>query len=168
MGADRLAAAAATARSSALGEYARHGRIYGTADRMREEAVDLWLTDYRAGRSSLLLTGSNEDAAALARMVRERLAERGRVGGRREVTLSDGNQAGVGDLVRARLNTKIDAGGQGLANRDMIRITGFQRRRTGPVRGRGSGQAARGRQLVGAVRGARGLPRAERRTRLCR
>jgi conjugative relaxase-like TrwC/TraI family protein len=111
----------------AMGEYARRGRVYhGAADRMREEAVSLWLTDYLRGKDSLLLTASNEEAAELARMVREQLAERGRVGPA-QITLSDGNRAGVGDLVRARLNTKIDAGGQNLSNRDMIRITGFQR-----------------------------------------
>ena len=112
----------------ALGEYNRHGRIYhGASDRMREEAVDLWLTDYLRGKNSLLLAGSNEEAAELARMVREQLAERGRLGGPPMVTLSDGNQAGTGDLIRARLNTKIDAGGQTLANRDMLRITGWHR-----------------------------------------
>jgi len=112
----------------ALGEYARHGRIYhGPADRMREESVSLWLTDYLRGKSSLLLAASNEDAAAMARMVREQLVERGRLDGRDMVTLSDGNKAGTGDLVRARLNTRIDADGQNLANRDMIRITGWRR-----------------------------------------
>jgi conjugative relaxase-like TrwC/TraI family protein len=112
----------------ALGEYNRHGRIYhGAADRMREDAVDLWLTDYLRGKNALLLAGSNEEAAELARMVREQLAERGRLDGPPMVTLSDGNQAGTGDLVRARLNAKIDAGGQTLANRDMIRITGWRR-----------------------------------------
>jgi conjugative relaxase-like TrwC/TraI family protein len=111
----------------ALGEYNRHGRIYhGAADRMREEAVSLWLSDYLRGKDSLLMAGSNEEAGALARMVREQLIERGRIDGRARVTLSDGNQAGTGDLVRARLNTKIDAGGQKLANRDMIRITGWR------------------------------------------
>ena len=59
-------------------------------------------------------------------MAREQLAARGRIDGRPMVTLADGNQAGTGDLVRARLNTKIDAGGQTLANRDMIRITGWR------------------------------------------
>jgi len=115
----------------ALGEYARHGRIYhGEAARMREDAVGLWLTDYLRGKNSLLMAGSNEEAAALARMAREQLAERGRIDGRAMVTLSDGNQAGTGDLVRARLNTRIDAGGQPLANRDMLRITGWHRRGT--------------------------------------
>jgi len=112
----------------ALGEYSRRGRIrHGAADRMRGDAVGLWLTDYLRGKDSLLLAGTNEEAAALARMVRERLAERGRIDGRAMVTLSDGNQAGTGDLVRARLNTRINADGQTLSNRDTIRITGWQR-----------------------------------------
>jgi conjugative relaxase-like TrwC/TraI family protein len=112
----------------ALGEYNRHGRVHhGAADRMREDAVDLWLTDYLRGKNSLLMAGSNEAAAELARMAREQLAERGRLGGPPMVTLSDGNQAGTGDLVRARLNTKIEAGGQTLANRDVLRITGWRR-----------------------------------------
>ena len=110
----------------ALGEYYRHGRIYhGGADRMREEAVSLWLTDYLRGKDSLLMAGTNEEAAELARMVREQLVKQGRIDGQARVTLSDGNQAGTGDLVRARLNTKIDAGGQLLANRDIIRISGW-------------------------------------------
>jgi conjugative relaxase-like TrwC/TraI family protein len=119
----------------ALGEYARHGRIYhGPANLMREEAVRLWLSDYLRGKDSLLMAGSNEEAAELARMAREQLAGRGRLGGPAMVTLADGNQAGTGDLVRARLNTKIDTGGQALSNRDMIRITGW--------RGAGGGLAA--------------------------
>ena len=43
-----------------------------------------------------------------------------------EITLSDGNDAGTGDLVRARLNVKIDAGGQELTNRDTLKITGWR------------------------------------------
>ena len=112
----------------ALGEYSRRGRIrHGAADRMREDAVGLWLTDYLSGKDSLLLAGTNEEAAALARMAREQLIERGRLDGRAMVTLNDGNQAGTGDLVRARLNTRIEAGGQALSNRDVIRITGWRR-----------------------------------------
>ena len=53
--------------------------------------------------------------------MRERLAELGRVGDA-EITLADGNQAGRGDLIRARLNTRIDADGQTLANRDVVRV----------------------------------------------
>ena len=112
----------------ALGEYSRRGRIrHGAADRMRDDAVDLWLTDYLRGTDALLLGGTNEEAAALARMARERLIERGRLDGQAMVKLSDGNDAGTGDLIRARLNTRIDAGGQALSNRDTIRITGWRR-----------------------------------------
>ena len=112
----------------ALGQYSRRGRIrHGAADRMREDAVSLWLTDYLRGKDSLLLAGTNEEAAALARMAREQLIERGRLDGQAMVTLSDGNQAGTGDLIRARLNTRIDADGQALSNRDTIRITGWRR-----------------------------------------
>ena len=84
---------------------------------------------------------SNETAARLSALVRERLAELGKVG-EAEITLSDGNQAGRGDLIRARLNTRIDADGQTLANRDVVRVesindSGFGRlaavrRQTGP------------------------------------
>ena len=145
----------------ALGEYSRRGRIrHGAADRMRDDAVDLWLTDYLRGKDSLLLAGTNEEAAALARMVRERLVERGRIDGQAMVTLADGNQAGTGDLVRARLNTRIDAGGQKLSNRDMIRITGW--RRGGGILTAEAVRQTAGRRLVGAVPGTGVLPRRAR------
>ncbi len=128
---------------SALAEYADRGRIYhGHRTRVYDDAVMLWLNNYRAGRDTLLLAASNEEAAELARLARERLIERRLISGASEITLADGNQAGRGDLVRARLNTRIDADGQTLANRDTIRIDGWQdsglgrlavvSRRTGP------------------------------------
>ena len=129
----------------ALAEYAARGRIWdGPQDRVYDDAVDLYLTDVARGRQALLLAGGNEEAARLARLVRDRRIERGQVGGRREVTLRDGNPAGAGDLVRARLNTRIDAGGRRLANRDTLRLTAFRgagrdrfavaERQTGPGR----------------------------------
>jgi conjugative relaxase-like TrwC/TraI family protein len=110
----------------ALAEYAARGRIWdGPQDRVYDDAVDLYLADVARGQQALLLAGSNEEAARLARLVRDRRIERGQIGGRREVTLRDGNPAGPGDLVRARLNTHIDAGGRRLANRDTLRLTAF-------------------------------------------
>jgi conjugative relaxase-like TrwC/TraI family protein len=110
----------------ALAEYAARGRIWdGPQDRVYDDAVDLYLSDVARGRQALLLAGSNEEAARLARLVRDRRIERGQIGGRREVTLNDGNPAGPGDLVRARLNTGIDAGAQRLANRDILRLAAF-------------------------------------------
>jgi len=110
----------------ALAEYAARGRIWdGPQDRVYDDAVDLYMTDVAMGRQVLLLAGSNEEAARLARLVRDRRIERGQIGGRREVTLRDGNPAGNGDLVRARLNTRIDAGGRRLTNRDTLRLVRF-------------------------------------------
>ena len=110
----------------ALAEYAARGRIWdGPADRCCDDAVDLYMSDIARGRQTLLLAGSNEEAARLARLARDRRIERGQIDGRREVTLRDGNPAGTGDLVRARLNTRIDAGGRRLTNRDTLRLAGF-------------------------------------------
>jgi len=126
----------------ALTEYASRGRIYhGPQDRVFDDAVSLYLNGFLDGKEALLMATSNETAIRLSALVRERLAELGRVG-EAEITLSDGNQAGRGDLIRARLNTRIDADGQTLANRDVVRVesindSGFGRlaavvRQTGP------------------------------------
>ena len=112
---------------AALAEYAARGRIYhGPQDRVYDDAVTLWMTDHHAGRETLLLAASNEEAARLSRLARERLIERRQVADRTDIVLADGNPASTGDLVRARLNTRIEADGQTLANRDTIRIDGWQ------------------------------------------
>ena len=127
----------------ALGAYQAHGRIYeGPQDRVHDQAVDLYMLDRAQGKTSLLLAGSNEEAATLARLVRERRVERGQVSGQHEVTLRDGNAAGTGDIVRARLNTEIDAGGRRLTNRDTLRLAGF--------RGHGAGRSAIAERQTGA------------------
>ena len=110
---------------AALAEYDARGRIHhGPQDRVFDDAVMMWLNDHLSGRESLLMATSNETAARLAALARERLAGYGLVGPA-EIMLADGNRAGRGDLVRARLNTRIDADGQTLANRDTIRIEGL-------------------------------------------
>ena len=43
-----------------------------------------------------------------------------------QVPLADGNQAHPGDLIRARLNTEIDAAGRKLTNRDTLKITAIR------------------------------------------
>jgi conjugative relaxase-like TrwC/TraI family protein len=110
----------------ALTEYAGRGHVYhGPRDRVHDDAVMLWVSDYLRNHDTLLLAASNEEAAELARLARERLIELKRISGADEITLADGNHAGTGDLVRARLNTRIEADGQTLANRDTIRIDGW-------------------------------------------
>jgi conjugative relaxase-like TrwC/TraI family protein len=113
---------------AAWAEYGSRGRVReGPQDRVYDKAVGWYLADTAQGKTSLLLAGTNEEAAQLAGLARERLVETGQVRGGREITLRDGNPASQGDLVRARLNApEIDAGGQPLANRDIIRITGWQ------------------------------------------
>jgi conjugative relaxase-like TrwC/TraI family protein len=114
--------------TSVIEVYDRHGRIrHGDEETIREMAAAAWAADHLSGKDVLLLAATNEDAADLARRVQARLIQAGKVGTRTpywgEVTLADGNQAHPGDLIRARLNTKIDAGGQSLANRDTLKIT---------------------------------------------
>ncbi|HET6190479.1 MAG TPA: MobF family relaxase [Trebonia sp.] len=113
---------------AAWAEYGSRGRVReGPQDRVYDNAVGWYLTDTAQGKTSLLLAGTNEEAARLAGLVRERRIEAGELPGGREITLRDGNPASRGDLVRARLNAaEVDAGGQPLANRDVLRITGWE------------------------------------------
>ena len=111
---------------TAYADYDRRGRMTG-AD--HEKAFDLavtsWLADHLAGKLSLLLAGSNLEAAELSRRAQERLVKLGAVAEPR-APLSDGNMAGTGDLIRARLNAAaIDAGGRPVTNRDTLRVSAW-------------------------------------------
>jgi hypothetical protein len=85
----------------------------------------MWLADHLRGKDVLLLAGSNAEAAELSRRVQAKLTQLGAVGPP-QASLADGNQAGTGDLVRARLNTQIDADGRALTNRDTLQVTAFR------------------------------------------
>jgi hypothetical protein len=63
-------------------------------------SASITLADDLRGKDVLLLAGSNAEAAELSRRVQARLARMGAVG-RPQATLGNGNQAGVGDLVRS-------------------------------------------------------------------
>ena len=111
---------------AAIAAYDTRGRIRGGDEETAyQRAAGAWLADHLQGKDVLLLAGSNAEAAELARRVQSRLAELGKVGGGK-ADLSDGNQAGVGDLIRARLNVDIDAGGQRLTNRDTLKVTSIR------------------------------------------
>ncbi len=110
---------------AALAAYDLHGRIrVADEEAAFDRAAAMWLADYLRGKDVLLLAGSNAEAADLSRRVQARLTRIGSVGPP-QAMLSDGNHAGVGDLVRARLNTEIDAGGRALTNRDTLKVTAF-------------------------------------------
>jgi hypothetical protein len=108
-----------------LADYDQRGRILdGTLEEMSDAAYQRWLADHLSGNASVLLTGTNAQAAELSRRARDELAALGLVAADDLVELADGNDAGVGDLIVARQNERIIAGalGRRLANRDVLRI----------------------------------------------
>ena len=110
---------------AAAAAYDRHGRIRGADEEAAcDRAAAMWLAEHLRGKDVLLLARSDAEAAGLSRRVQARLAQMGRVGPP-QAALSDGNHVGAGDLVRARLNTEIDAGGRALTNRDTLAVTAF-------------------------------------------
>ena len=111
---------------TAYADYDRHGRMRGAdQDAAMDRAASMWLADYLRSKNVLLLAGSNSEAAELSRRVQAKLIQLGTVQ-RPHAALADGNQAGTGDLIQARLNTEINAGGPELTNRDTLRITGWK------------------------------------------
>ena len=111
---------------AAAAAYDGHGRIRSADQEAAcDRATSMWLADHLRGKSVLLLAGSNAEAAGLSRRVQAKLTQLGTVGPP-QAPLADGNHAGIGDLIRARLNTEIDAGGRQLANRDTLQITAFR------------------------------------------
>ena len=111
---------------AAVAAYDRHGRIRGADEEAAyDRAASMWLADHLRGKTVLLLAGSNAEAAELSRRVQAKLTQMGSIGPP-QAALADGNHAGVGDLVRARLNTEIDAGGRQLTNRDTLTVTAFR------------------------------------------
>jgi ATP-dependent exoDNAse (exonuclease V) alpha subunit len=110
---------------TAYADYDRHGRIRGADhEAAMDRAAGMWLADHLRGKNALLLAGSNGEAADLSRRIQAKLIQLGTVQ-RPQAALADGDQAGTGDLIRARLNTTIDAGGRELTNRDTLRIAGW-------------------------------------------
>ncbi|HJY59245.1 MAG TPA: AAA family ATPase, partial [Streptosporangiaceae bacterium] len=111
---------------TAYADYDRHGRMRGADhEAAYDRTASMWLADHLQGKNVLLLAGSNSEAAELSRRVQAKLIQLERVQ-RPHAALADGNQAGTGDLIRARLNTKISAAGRELTNRDTLRITGWR------------------------------------------
>ncbi|HUY45233.1 MAG TPA: MobF family relaxase, partial [Streptosporangiaceae bacterium] len=111
--------------TDAIAEYDQRGRVLeGTREQMADAAYQRWLADYLSGKDTVLLTTTNAQAAELARRARDELAALGLVGVDDLIELADGNVAGVGDLIVARQNARLQAGEpeRRLANRDVLRI----------------------------------------------
>ncbi|WP_226367357.1 MobF family relaxase [Pseudonocardia sp. ICBG162] len=90
---------------SAVAAYADHGRLRGgTAQQMQDAACRGWLADTLAGRESLLIVRSNDDASKLSKRLHDELVAYGRVAPEVIARDADGNPLGVGDVVQARRN----------------------------------------------------------------
>ena len=114
--------------ATAVREYIERGRVLeGSEADVTARLVKQYTGSLVAGRNALLITDANSGAEKLAALVRDQLIGLGEVDGDGEAApLSDGNEASRGDLVRAMKNSKtIDAGGQKLANRDVLVIDGL-------------------------------------------
>jgi conjugative relaxase-like TrwC/TraI family protein len=142
---------------AALREYRKHGRIIdgGPLERATRLAARAWLADTLAGRHSLLIVDSNEQAAKLATQVRTELVRLGKV---HEDGVYLGLQqtiAGVGDVVQGRRNGWELRGVQGNrgcpVNREQYRV--LETREDGsmvvaPIIGRTTGGEQLGERLT--------------------
>ncbi|MFF4598126.1 MobF family relaxase [Amycolatopsis sp. NPDC001319] len=98
-----------------LGEYHKYGRILdgGTREQAEATAAKAWLGDTLAGKHSILIVDSNEQAAHLCAELRRELVRLGKVAETGVPLDKQGTYAGVGDLVQARCNGWNLAGVEG-------------------------------------------------------
>ncbi|MDR7277650.1 MobF family relaxase [Catenuloplanes atrovinosus] len=109
-----------------LAEYARRGRIIGGhRDTIVDQMVAAWAGDHAAGLASVMLVGTEAEAAAVSVRARARLIAAGLVSADRQVRLGDDTHASVGDIVVSRRNDRrLTTGGRRwVANRDRWRVT---------------------------------------------
>jgi conjugative relaxase-like TrwC/TraI family protein len=113
---------------TALQDYRKYGRIVdgGPIERTEHLAAQAWLADYLAGRRSLLIVDTNEQAAKLSAQIRARLVQLGHVQ-EEGVPLGLGQTiAGVGDIVQGRRNgwelRGVEGNRRGPINREQYRV----------------------------------------------
>ncbi len=88
---------------TALGWYLDHDRIHvGSPETALDAALQAWKADTDQGLDSLMLASTSHDVAELNRRARQLLAGKDAIG----VPLSDGNLAGVGDVILTRRNDR--------------------------------------------------------------
>ncbi|MGL5826628.1 MAG: MobF family relaxase [Nocardioides sp.] len=108
----------------AVGEYDRHGRILdaGTEQSAVRDIARAAAADMLDGKEVVVVTATNDQAAAVNAAIRRHLVDAGRVAEEAGVLLGrDGTHAGVGDVVQAR---RIDHD-LGLVNRENYTIRGI-------------------------------------------
>ena len=94
-------------RTRIIDTYIKHDRIAdGDAEEMMDAAYHAWRTDRETGKASVLIAETRDDVTALNARARADLILDGTITPSREVTLTDGTQAGVGDTVITRRNDR--------------------------------------------------------------
>lgn len=113
---------------TALAIYRKHGRIIdgGPIERTEQHAARGWLADTLAGKRSLLIVDTNEQAARLSAQLRAELVRLGRVNEAGVPLGLQGTVAGAGDLVQARRNgwqlVGYEGNRRGPINREHYRV----------------------------------------------
>jgi hypothetical protein len=112
---------------TALDDYDKHGRIRagGTAEQAEHKAGQAWLADTLAGKKSMLLVRSNDQAARVNAHLRAELVRLGKVSEQAVALGKENTTAGVGDLVQARHNrwNLVRGNTRPLINRQTYRVT---------------------------------------------
>lgn len=130
--------------TSVVREYEDRGRLRGgTRDEIQDAAIRGYMADTLDGLESLLIVGSNDEAADLSARIHAQLVELGRV--QPEVLTSDRdrNPVAVGDVIQARKNARLDTSdGRRVINRETYEVLGHDDRGRLMVRQRESGAIA--------------------------
>lgn len=89
-----------------LDDYHRAGRLIdgGTIEQAEASAIRAYLADTLAGKRSVLVVDSNDQAERISAQIRAQLVHLGRVCETGVRLGRDGNTAGIGDIVQARRN----------------------------------------------------------------
>lgn len=117
---------------AAVAAYDKHGRLVdaGTVEQAEQRASAAWLADTLAGKESLLVAPTNEQAARMSASLREQLVALGKVSADGVELKAEGTTAGVGDVVQARRNAWGLLGWEGNTaapvNRQSYRVTGVR------------------------------------------
>jgi len=119
--------------------YGAHDRIRdGSTEAMADAAYEAWRADIRSGKSTVLISDSNEAVATLNVRARTELILEGRVDALREVALHDGTRAAVGDTVITRRNDRrLYASRSWVRNGDRWNVIGVHRNGSVEVRRQG-------------------------------
>jgi conjugative relaxase-like TrwC/TraI family protein len=117
-----------TGDQSVIGEYHKHGRIIdgGALEQTERAAAETWLADTLAGKHSLLVVDTNEQADRISAQLRAELVRLGRVEEHGVPLGLQDTYAGVGDIVQARRNgwhlAGVEGNRRGPINREQYRV----------------------------------------------